>query len=195
MSGVALVGYFTVFGALAVGLVFGALLLGKLFRPDNPTPIKKETYECGEPSVGSADIQFDIRFYVMALVFLIFDVEVALFFPWATVFGKATHVASISVDSASRRERLAELGITEATLPPLSGPKRPATLSNGISVGQQAAGPTGLPPVEELSAWGRRLATLALCDILVFFGVLMVGFAYVWCRGDLTWVRAVPHRA
>ncbi len=194
MSGVALVGYFTLFVSLAIGLVFGALLLGKLFRPDNPTPIKKETYECGEPSVGSADIQFDIRFYVVALVFLIFDVEVALFFPWATVFGKATHLASVNVDAANRHQRLAELGITVGSSQRLSNTKSSAATGGGELSKKQADVPTSFPPVEELPAWGRQLAALALCDILVFFGVLMVGFAYVWRRGDLTWVRAVPHR-
>ena len=57
-------------------------------------PEKLEIYECGEPAVGSSYVQFDLRFYVVALLFIIFDVEVAFFFPWATVFGKATHLAT-----------------------------------------------------------------------------------------------------
>ena len=57
-----------------------------------PNAEKLEVYECGEPTIGSSFVQFDLRFYVVALLFIIFDVEVAFFFPWATVFGKATHL-------------------------------------------------------------------------------------------------------
>ena len=55
---------------------------------------KLEVYECGEPTIGSSFVQFDLRFYVVALLFIIFDVEVAFFFPWAAVFGKATQLAA-----------------------------------------------------------------------------------------------------
>ena len=64
-------------------------------RPQNPHPEKLELYECGEPAVGTGFVQFDLRFYVVALLFIIFDVEVAFFFPWATVFGKATQLSSL----------------------------------------------------------------------------------------------------
>ena len=53
----------------------------------------EEAFECGEPTIGSSYIQFDLRFYVVALLFIIFDVEVAFFFPWALVFGGATQLA------------------------------------------------------------------------------------------------------
>jgi len=194
MSGVTLVGYFTLFVFLAVALVFGALLLGKLLRPNNPTPIKRETYECGEPAVGSSDIQFDIRFYVVALVFLIFDVEVAVFFPWATVFGKATHIASATSDCESRQSRLAELGFAGAIHPGVQLEKTIGGNKNslGSPLSEQSGSHLSSASPDQLRTWGRRLAGMALCDILVFFGILMVGFAYVWFKGDLTWVRAVP---
>src|SRR5471030_3312031 len=81
--------YFLIF--LAVGAMFLAanLLVGKLVRPNTPSKEKSEIYECGEKPVGSAWIQFDLRFYVVALLFVIFDVEIAFFFPWAVVFGDA----------------------------------------------------------------------------------------------------------
>jgi NADH-quinone oxidoreductase subunit A len=63
------------------------LLVGRLLRPKLPTPEKDAIYECGEPAIGSSYIQFDLRFYVVALLFIIFDVEVAFFFPWASVYG------------------------------------------------------------------------------------------------------------
>ncbi len=74
---------FVIFGAAL--LVF-ALWLQKLLAPSRPNPVKNSTYECGEEPEGKAWIQFNIRFYVIALIFLIFDVEVVFLFPWAVVF-------------------------------------------------------------------------------------------------------------
>ena len=67
-------------------LIYLPLLIQKLLAPNNPNPDKLATYECGEESEGSAWVQFNIRFYVVALIFLIFDVEVVFLFPWAVVF-------------------------------------------------------------------------------------------------------------
>lgn len=66
--------------------VFGILTLGRIFRPDTPNPGKEEIYECGERPIGDAWMQFNPRFYLIALIFLIFDVEIAFVFPVATVF-------------------------------------------------------------------------------------------------------------
>ena len=74
------------FFVAAFGFVFGNLLLGKYFRPDNPYDDKNEIYECGERPIGGAWIQFNPRFYLVALIFLIFDVEIAFVFPIATVY-------------------------------------------------------------------------------------------------------------
>jgi NADH-quinone oxidoreductase subunit A len=75
-----------VFTALGLGFVGVNLLIGKLLRPDNPQTRKLSTYECGEPSTGSAWVNFNIRFYLVALVFIIFEVEIAFLFPIAVVF-------------------------------------------------------------------------------------------------------------
>lgn len=78
---------FAVFGALFVFL--NLFVVGKLIlrRPDKPEfGEKSATYECGEPAMGDAWIRFDIRFYTLSLIFLIFDIEVALLFPWAAVY-------------------------------------------------------------------------------------------------------------
>lgn len=75
-----------VFTALALGFVGVNLLIGKLLRPDNPQTRKLSTYECGEPAMGSAWVNFNIRFYVVALIFIIFEVEIAFVFPVAAVF-------------------------------------------------------------------------------------------------------------
>ncbi len=65
------------------GLMLG---LGLLLRPNNPNPNKLSTYECGEPPSGPAWINFNIRFYLIALVFVIFDVELAFVYPVVAVF-------------------------------------------------------------------------------------------------------------
>src|ERR1700712_389595 len=79
----------TIFFAFGAAFVFVNLLAGSLLRPKLPNPEKSAVYECGEPTIGSSWVQFDLRFYIVALVFLIFDVEVALFYPWAVAYGSA----------------------------------------------------------------------------------------------------------
>ncbi|MHC4549943.1 MAG: NADH-quinone oxidoreductase subunit A [Planctomycetota bacterium] len=85
-------GYGNVLIFAAFGIIFVWLTLyvvGKLIlrRPHKPQQGDKDvTYECGEPTIGDAWIRFDIRFYTLSLIFLIFDIEVALLFPWARVY-------------------------------------------------------------------------------------------------------------
>lgn len=90
-SSVHIVLYLALFSGVGIIFLFVNLLVGKFLRPENPHPEKLEIYECGEPTIGSSFVQFDLRFYVVALLFIIFDVEVAFFFPWAATFGKATN--------------------------------------------------------------------------------------------------------
>lgn len=72
-----------IFIILAIVFVIITLLINKLLRPERPTYEKLKVYECGENPEGSPWVKFNIRFYVVALIFLIFDVEVVLLFPWA----------------------------------------------------------------------------------------------------------------
>ncbi len=125
----------TIFVLLGVGFVFANLTLGAVLRPKLPSPAKGEAYECGEPAIGPNHVQFDPRFYVIALVYLVFDVEVALTYPWAVVYGDAAAVAA--------------------------------------RVGQTVF----------------QVRSAALIDLLAFFGLLLVGFAYLWRFGYLDWVR------
>ncbi len=74
---------FIVLGAVTVFLM---LTLTRLLAPTAPSEAKASTYECGEVPVGSSWVQFNIRFYVVALIYIIFAVEVALLYPWAVVF-------------------------------------------------------------------------------------------------------------
>lgn len=75
-----------IFILIAVLFVVIALIAAKLIRPARPTKEKNMTYECGETPEGSPWVKFNIRFYVVALIFLIFDVEVVLLLPWALVY-------------------------------------------------------------------------------------------------------------
>ena len=79
--GVILLFFIIGFIFVGVGLVAAAFI-----RPSNPNPIKNSTYECGEIPIGEPWIRFNIRFYVIALMFLLFDVEVVFLLPWALVF-------------------------------------------------------------------------------------------------------------
>src|SRR5256885_15199968 len=88
-----MVGYLLLFTGVGVAFILVNLSIGKLIRPANMNPEKATIYECGEPTIGSAWVQFDLRFYVVALLFVIFDVEMAFFFPWAVVFGQANQLA------------------------------------------------------------------------------------------------------
>lgn len=170
----AIAAYVALFALTGFLFLFANLVLGWLVRPRLPNAEKLEVYECGEPTIGSSFVQFDLRFYVVALLFIIFDVEVAFFFPWAAVFGKATELsvdppAAVASDSnamaAITATRLRELGLSDV----------PATVS----------------PTPELRSAAHSLAQYSLFDIAVFFAVLLVGFAYVWKRGDLDWVRVI----
>lgn len=164
-----LVGHFLVFGLLAIGFLMVPLLVGRLVRPSLPTPEKDAIYECGEPAIGSSYIQFDLRFYVVALLFIIFDVEIAFFFPWASVYGSAMQLADSRITDVARSDLSARLLSID-----------PAAMTPNHVITSDAA---------------LKLGWIGLADILVFFGVLLVGFAYVWKRGDLDWIRALTKKS
>ena len=75
-----------IFLLTAILFVVVAVVAAKLIRPSRPTREKLLTYECGENTEGTPWVKFNIRFYVVALIFLIFDVEVVLLIPWAMVY-------------------------------------------------------------------------------------------------------------
>ena len=172
-SAVNIVGYLALFVGFGVAFVFVNLLVGFFVRPSNPHSEKGKIYECGEPAIGSSYIQFDLRFYIVALLFIIFDVEVAFFFPWATVFGKSEHLAEMASSNQAvhagqltdnAKNLFTELGVRD--------------LSNVVANN------------EAIATASKTLAWITLVDIGIFFAVLMLGFAYVWRRGDLDWVKA-----
>ena len=116
-----------VYVVLAIALVALPLVIQYIVSPrHNKGGEKLESYECGEVPEGSAWVKFNVRFYVIALIFIIFDVEVIFLFPWAVVF-------------------------------------------------------------QSLKASG--FGFLAFIEMFAFVLILIVGFAYVWVKGDLDWVK------
>ncbi len=116
-----------IFIFLIIGAIFvaGGLVTASLVHPKRGYLNKLTSYECGEEPVGSSWVKFNIRFYVIALIFLIFDVEIVFLFPWAIVF--------------------------------------------------------------------QRLGRFAFIEMLVFLGILLVGYVYVWANGDLDWDKPEPN--
>ncbi|MFA6990420.1 MAG: NADH-quinone oxidoreductase subunit A [Candidatus Gastranaerophilaceae bacterium] len=81
-------GVFAGFIIFSILFAFAALIISWIVQPKAPNKIKNTTYECGMKTFGDARIQFDVKYYMIALLFLFFDVEAVFLFPWAVVFNK-----------------------------------------------------------------------------------------------------------
>ena len=206
-----LLNHFLLFVLAGIGMLLVPLLIGRFLRPSLPSEAKDSIYECGEPPIGSSYIQFALRFYTVALLFIIFDVEIAFFFPWATVFGKANDLHdmaqsnsivveapddSSSTLSDNARYLYREMGIKNAPLPLANATTVsegqalvPASLQNHEAI--KNATSLATKNEEVIGRGAKQLAWVTTVDIAVFFAILLVGFAYVWKRGDLDWVRAI----
>ena len=116
-------GYYNAFWFLIIGVAFVLvnLWISSLIRPSDPATEKLLPYECGEESSGTGFMRFNPRFYIIGLVFLIFDIETVFIFPWAVILKGA-----------------------------------------GVFV---------------------------LIEMVIFLGILAVGLAYAWGKGDLEWIR------
>lgn len=86
-----------IFIALGIFLPIAALTLGRLLRPHRPTPEKQTTYESGNEPTGMGQVRFHVRYYLFALMFVIFDVEAVFLYPWAVAFGKLGWFAVIEM--------------------------------------------------------------------------------------------------
>ena len=80
--------YFPVLVFILVGLAVGCapLLLGRILAPHRPDDAKLSPYECGFEAFEDARMKFDVRYYLIAIIFILFDLEVAFLFPWASIF-------------------------------------------------------------------------------------------------------------
>jgi len=82
--------YLGIFLMLALAVPALALIIAGLLSPKKPNTIKNSTYECGMETVGSSWIQFKVQYYIYGLVFLIFDVETVLLYPWAVAYNRVS---------------------------------------------------------------------------------------------------------
>jgi NADH-quinone oxidoreductase subunit A len=82
--------YFPILLFIAVALAVGVapMVLGKLLGPNRPDPEKLSPYECGFEAFEDARMKFDVRYYLVAILFILFDLEIAFLFPWATVINE-----------------------------------------------------------------------------------------------------------
>jgi NADH-quinone oxidoreductase subunit A len=119
--------YFPVLVFILVGLAFGCapILLGWFIAPHRPNPEKLSAYECGFEAFEDARMKFDVRYYLIAIIFILFDLEVAFLFPWASIFKEIVGDASVKM--------------------------------------------------------------FGFVEMLVFLGILLVGYIYAWAKGALDW--------
>ncbi len=201
----AIAAYLVLFLAVGVIFLFANLLIGRLVRPKDPDAEKLDVYECGEPAIGSSFVQFDLRFYVVALVFIVFDAEVAFLFPVTTVFGKQTQLADVRLELVEHSSS----GTVDSATPALQPGVQiaPAAAGQTVALTPSAKGLFGelgmVPPSispdplkakaqeEQIRNTINQFTFYVYGAILFFFLVLFVGFAYEWKTGAFDWVRAV----
>ena len=86
-----------IFLFVALTLSIGFIVLNYIFSPSKPDPEKLSAYECGFEAFGDSRMEFDIRFYLVAILFIIFDLEIAFLFPWAISLGNIGFLGFISM--------------------------------------------------------------------------------------------------
>jgi len=91
--------YFSIilFLIIAIVLSLGFIVVNFLFSPKNPNPEKLSAYECGFEPFSDSRMEFDVRFYLVAILFIIFDLEIAFLFPWAISLGKIGFLGFVSM--------------------------------------------------------------------------------------------------
>jgi len=114
--------YVPIFIFLLIAFLIGAgtVLVASLIRPNNPNKVKLMPYECGIDPVDSARKRYTVRFYIVAILFVVFDVETVFLFPWAVQF--------------------------------------------------------------------KRLGLFGFAEMMVFLGILIVGYIWIWKKGALEWI-------
>ena len=119
--------YFPVLVFVVVGIIvgFAPMVAGRLLGPHRPNAEKLAAYECGFEAFEEARMPFDVRYYLIAIIFILFDLEIAFLFPWATIFKEIVAVPEIKL--------------------------------------------------------------FGFVEMLVFIGILLVGYIYAWAKGALDW--------
>jgi len=91
--------YFPVLVFIFVALIFGCvpIIVGRLVGPHRPDPEKLSAFECGFEAFEDARMKFDVRYYLIAIIFILFDLEIAFLFPWATIFKEIVETESVKL--------------------------------------------------------------------------------------------------
>lgn len=91
--------YFPILMFVLVGVAIGVLpiMMGYLLAPNRPDPEKLSPYECGFEAFEDARMKFDVRYYLLAILFILFDLEIAFLFPWASIFKDIVATDSIKL--------------------------------------------------------------------------------------------------
>jgi len=146
-----------VFSLVAVGFLFAGLLAGRFVRPNIPDPEKSLIYECGERPIGPAWFKFNPRFYMVALIFVIFDVEVAFMFPVVAVYKKWV---SSGNGGTAFVELVAFVGILAVALAYVWRKGDLAWVRGNLATDSAVSNPTPQSPVsaELATAPGRKVA-------------------------------------
>jgi NADH-quinone oxidoreductase subunit A len=79
---------------VAIGFAVANIALSIIIGPSRTGQVKQSTYESGMVAIGDARRRFNVRFYIVAMIFLVFDVDIIFFYPWATIFAPAAHAAA-----------------------------------------------------------------------------------------------------
>ena len=114
-----------VFVVVAIIVGFAPMVVGRILGPHRPNEEKLSAYECGFEAFEDARMPFDVRYYLIAIIFILFDLEIAFLFPWATIFKEIVAVPEIKM--------------------------------------------------------------FGFVEMLVFLGILLVGYVYAWAKGALDW--------
>ncbi len=164
------------FVVCVIGLAVGLLVFCRIVRPGQPGSVTRMPYESGMDPIHDTRRRFDVRFYLLAIAFLVFDVELLFLYPWAVVAGGMGTSVPIesSVERSGEKSRSGEaergrLG-DEKTPPISSSPRLP--LSQSLLLHSSAA------------LQNRHLVFAA---VMVFVALLTLGFVYDWRKGVFQW--------
>lgn len=160
-------------GLAALALSIGMIVAGQLFSPRRAGAVKQMPYESGMDPIHDTRRRFDVRFYMVAIAFLIFDVELLFLYPWAA-------------------SRLATPTAEPTAVVAGEGPQ--AAVGSSAAVGLRAAVRDRVQAESPVPVAGEQLSAMVadrllgiFCGVMIFVVVLVLGFAYDWRKGLFQW--------
>ena len=160
------------FVAFAVLLAFAMLFAGRVFGPRRKTAVKQMPYESGMDPIHDARRRFDVRFHLVAIAFLVFDVELLFLYPWAV----ASHQRVEPPQTASAQSANAVAAVDSETSISAANPK---------SKIENLKYPAGIDAAVRQHLVSSR--ELVFAEAMTFIGLLGVGYLYAWRKGVFRW--------